>query len=58
MVKNYLVIEFYLANKIYVVIDHYLVIKTSQELRMLSTVTLDCQVTQIVMKSGSQLKEL
>ena len=32
------------------------VIETSQELRMLST--LDCQVTKIVMKSGSELKEL
>jgi len=29
--------------------------KTSQELRMLSTVTLDCQVTKIVMNLGSQL---
>ena len=27
--------------------------KTSQELRMLSSVTLDCQVTKIVMNSGS-----
>ena len=32
--------------------------KTSQELRMLSSVTLDCQVTKIVMNSGSQLQEL
>ena len=32
--------------------------KTSQELRMLSSVTLDCQVTKIVMNSGSQLSEL
>ena len=31
------------------------VMQTSQELRMLSTVTLDCQVTKIVMNSGSQL---
>jgi len=30
-------------------------LKTSQELRMLSSVTLDCQVTKIVMNSGSQL---
>ena len=30
-------------------------IKTSQELRMLSSVTLDWQVTKIVMNSGSQL---
>ena len=29
--------------------------ETSQELRMLSSVTLDCQVTNIVMNSGSQL---
>ena len=29
--------------------------KTSQELRMLSTVTLDCQVTKIVKNLGSQL---
>ena len=32
--------------------------KTSQELRMLSSVTLNCQVTQIVMNSGSQLSKL
>ena len=32
--------------------------ETSQELRMLSSVTLDCQVTKIVMNSGSQLSEL
>ena len=32
-----------------------IVILTSQELRMLSSVTLDCQVTKIVMNSGSQL---
>ena len=32
--------------------------KTLQELQMLSTVHLDCQLTKIVMKSGSQLKEL
>ena len=32
--------------------------KTSQELRMLSSVTLNCQVTKIVMDSGSQLSEL
>ena len=29
-------------------------IKTSQELRMLSTITLNCQVTMIVRNSGSQ----
>ena len=33
-------------------------VKTSQELRMLSNVTLNCQVTKIVMNSGSQLSEL
>ena len=32
--------------------------KTSQELRMLSNVTLNCQVAKIVMNSGSQLSEL
>ena len=30
----------------------------SQELRMLSSVTLNCQVTMIVMNSGSQSSEL
>ena len=32
--------------------------KTSQELRMLFSVTIKCQVTNIVMNSGSQLSEL
>ena len=32
--------------------------KTSQELRMLSSVTINCQITKIVMVSGSQLSEL
>ena len=32
--------------------------KTSQELRMLSSVAINCQVTKIVMNSGSQLSEL
>ena len=32
--------------------------KASQELQMLSTVTLYCQVTKIAMNSGSQLSEL
>ena len=32
--------------------------KTLQELRMLSSVTLNCLVTDIVMNSGSQLSEL
>ena len=32
--------------------------KTSQELRMLSSVIIDCQVTKIVMNTGSQLSEL
>ena len=33
-------------------------LKTSQKLRMLSSVTLNCQVTKIVMNSGPQLSEL
>ena len=38
---------------------HLLLFKqTSQELRMLSSVTINCQVTKIVMNSGSQLSEL
>ena len=37
---------------------HEIILKTSQELRMLSSVTLYCQVTKIVMNSGSQLSEL
>ena len=32
--------------------------KKSQEWRMLSSVTLNCQATKIVMNSGSQLSEL
>ena len=32
--------------------------KTSQELRMLSSVTIDCQVTKIVINPGSQLSVL
>ena len=32
--------------------------KTSQELRMLSSVTINCQITKIVMNSGSRLSEL
>ena len=32
--------------------------KTSQELRLLSNVTLNCQVAKIVINSGSQLSEL
>ena len=32
--------------------------KTSQELQMLSSVTINCQVTKIVMNSGSQLSVL
>ena len=32
--------------------------KTSQELWMLSSVTINCQITKIVMNSGSQLSEL
>ena len=38
-------------------VDSYLK-KTSQELRMLSSVTINCQVTKIVMNSGSQLSVL
>ena len=34
------------------------VYQTSQELRMLSSVTLKCQITKIVVNSGSQLSEL
>ena len=33
-------------------------LKTLQELRMLSSVTINCQITKIVMNSGSQLSEL
>ena len=36
----------------------HIIYKTSQELRILSSVTLNCQVTKIVMKSGSQLSEI
>ena len=32
--------------------------KTSQELRMLSSVTINCQVTKILMNPGSQLSVL
>ena len=32
--------------------------ETSQELRMLSSVTINCQITKIGMNSGSQLSEL
>ena len=32
--------------------------QTSQELRMLSSVTINCQITKIVMNSGYQLSEL
>ena len=35
-----------------------MMIKTSQELRMLSSFTINCQVTKIVMNSGSQWSEL
>ena len=34
------------------------ILETSQELRMLSSVTLNCHTTKIVMNSGSQLSEL
>ena len=39
----------------FVCLFHHLCCKTSQELQMLSSVTLNCQVTKIVMDSGSQL---
>ena len=41
-------------------VNHCLVedIETSQELRMLSSVTPNCQVTKIVKKSSSQLSEM
>ena len=35
-----------------------IMIKTSQELRMLSSVTFNCQVTKIVKNSSSQLSEM
>ena len=38
--------------------SEYSIKQTSQELRMLSSVTLHCQVTKIVMNSGSQLSQL
>ena len=39
-------------------ISAQLLSKTSQELQMLSSVTINCQETKIVMNSGSQLSEL
>ena len=36
----------------------YTLLQTSQELRMLSSVTINCQVTKIVMEPGSQLSVL
>ena len=50
----------YIANKLWLY-SHYTLatyLETSQELRMLSSVTIDCQITKIVMDSGSQLSEL
>ena len=41
-----------------ILIEKELFLQTSQELRMLSNVTLNCQVAKIVMNSGSQLSEL
>ena len=35
-----------------------ILLKTSKEMRMLSSVTIICQVTKIVMNPGSQLSEL
>ena len=37
---------------------YYHVEKTLQELRMLSSVTINCRITKIVMNPGSQLSEL
>ena len=41
-----------------VINEEHGVTKTSQELRMLSSVTINCQVTKIVMNPGSQLSVL
>ena len=38
--------------------DQSNLLKTSQELRMLSSVTINCRITKIVMNSDSQLSEL
>ena len=35
-----------------------MLLKTSQELRMLSSVTINCQVTKFVINPGSQLSVL
>ena len=35
-----------------------LCVQTSQELRMLSSVTINCQVTKIVINPGSQLSDI
>ena len=42
----------------FAVVFIFVLAKTSQELQMLSSVTLKCQVSKIVMNSGSQLSEL
>ena len=38
--------------------DALIIEETLQELRMLSSVTLNCEVTKVVKSSGSQLSEL
>ena len=52
-VKQLLIYQFFEREKI-----NSKMYKTSQELRMLSSVTINCQITKIVMNSGSQLSEL
>ena len=49
-------LDFQTVYKVYTL--HGFLSKTSQELRKLSSVTLNCQVTKIVMNLGSQLSEL
>ena len=46
------------AISIYGLKDPEVFKKTSQELRMLSSVTINCQIKKIVMYSGSQLSVL
>ena len=45
-------------NQKYLVTNFQKKIQKRQELRMLSSVTINCQVSKIVMNSGSQLLEL
>ena len=51
---NHLVIKFSIMDP--VILSDFN--KTSQELRMLSSVTINCQVTKIVINPGSQLSVL